>query len=263
MTPVSPAETASGRLEDFDPRSGSRLERAVFNHRILVVLLCVLATIVLGASALRLTLNASFEKTIPAHHPYIVNFLENRKDMSGLGNAIRIAVEARQGSIYEPRYLDQLRQLNDEVLLLRGIDRPFMKSLWTPNTRWTAVTQDGLDGSQVIPPRYDGSPAKLEELRLNVQRSGEIGQLVAADGASTIIHVPLLPKDKALDYAQLSERLEQLRAKYRSDVVELHITGFAKVAGDLIDGLREVLGFFVIALLISAAMVYVYNRDVR
>ena len=38
MTPVNPGETpietVSGRLEDFDPRSGSRLERAVFNHRI-------------------------------------------------------------------------------------------------------------------------------------------------------------------------------------------------------------------------------------
>ncbi len=257
---MTPTEAAPG---DFDPRSGSRLERAVFNHRIPVLLLCALATIVLAVSALRLTLNASFEKTIPAHHPYIVNFLENRKDMAGLGNAVRIAVEARQGNIYEPRYLDQLRQLNDEVLLLPGVDRPFMKSLWTPNARWTAVTEDGLDGGQVIPPRYDGSPAKLEELRLNVQRSGEIGQLVAADGGSTIIHVPLLPKDKALDYAQLSERLEHLRAKYRSDAVELHITGFAKVAGDLIEGLLEVLGFFVVALLISAAMVYVYNRDVR
>ncbi len=263
MPPVTPTETAPGRREDFDPNSGSRLERAVFNHRILVLLLCMLATILFGVSALRLKLNASFEKTIPAHHPYIVNFLENRKDMAGLGNAIRIAVEARQGNIYEPRYLEQLRELNDEVLLLPGVDRPFMKSIWTANTRWTAVTQEGLDGGQVIPPRFDSSPGKLEELRLNVQRSGEIGQLVAADGRSTIIHVPLLPKDKALDYAQLSERLEQLRAKYRSDVVELHITGFAKVAGDLIDGLREVLGFFVIALLISAAMVYLYNRDVR
>src|SRR5258706_16200849 len=263
MPPVTPAETATGRLEDFDPRSGFGLERAVFNPRIPVLLLCALATIVLAVSALRLTLNASFEKTIPAHHPYIVNFLENRKDMAGRGTAVRIAVEARQGNIYEPRYLEQLKQLNDEVLLLPGVDRPFMKSLWTPNTRWTAVTEDGLDGGQVIPPRYDGSPAKLEELRLNVQRSGEIGQLVAADGGSTIIHVPLLPKDKALDYAQLSERLEHLRAKYRSDAVELHITGFAKVAGDLIEGLLEVLGFFVVALLISAAMVYVYNRDVR
>ncbi|MEO6662830.1 MAG: MMPL family transporter [Rubrivivax sp.] len=252
----------SSRLEDFDPRSGSRLERAVFNHRIAVLLLCVLATILLGASALRLKLNASFEKTIPSGHPYIVNYLDNRKDMSGLGNSIRIAVEARKGNIYDPRYLDTLRKINDEVLLLPGVDRPFMKSLWTPNTRWTAVTPDGLEGGQVIPPGFDGTPAKLEELRLNVQRSGQIGQLVAADAGSSIIQVPLLPKDQALDYSQLNDRLEQVRAKYSSEEVAIHITGFAKVAGDLIEGLREVIGFFFIALVICAAMVYLYNRDV-
>lgn len=265
MTPVTANESAPGRMEDFDPSSGSRLERAVFNHRILVLVLCLLVTLVLGASALRLKLNASFEKTIPADHPYIANYLTNKKALSGLGNSVRIAVEARKGNIYDARYLDALRKINDEVLLLPGVDRPFMKSLWTPNTRWTAVTQDGLDGGQVIPPHYDGSPAKLEELRLNVQRSGEIGQLVAAGGGSTVILVPLLDRDaagKPLDYAALSEQLEQVRAKHSSDEVSIHITGFAKVAGDLMEGLREVIGFFFIALVICACMVYLYNRDV-
>lgn len=269
MTPVTSHETAadidSGRLEDFDPRSGSRLERAVFNHRILVLLLCVLATLVLGFSATSLKLNASFEKTIPVGHPYITNYLSHKKELSGLGNSVRIAVEARKGNIYDVRFLDTLRKISDEVLLLPGVDRPFMKSLWTPNTRWTAVTEDGLDGGEVIPPRFDGSPAKLEELRLNVQRSGEIGQLVAVNAGSTVIQVPLLDRDaegKPLDYAALSERLEQVRAKYGSDEVAIHITGFAKVAGDLMDGLREVIGFFFIALVICAAMVYLYNRDV-
>ena len=265
MTPVTPPETATGRLEDFDPSSGSRLERAVFNHRIGVLVLCVLVTLLLGASALRLKLNTSFEKTIPSGHPYITNYLAHKKQLAGLGNSVRIAVEARKGNIYDARYLDALRNISDEVLLLPGVDRPFMKSLWTPNTRWTAVTQDGLDGGQVIPPKYDGSPAKLEELRLNVQRSGEIGQLVAVSGGSTVILVPLLDFDaagKSLDYAALSERLEQVRAKYGSDEVSIHITGFAKVAGDLMDGLREVIGFFFIALAICAAMVYLYNRDV-
>ena len=265
MTPVTPTETAPRRLEDFDPRSGSRLERAVFNHRVLVLLLCVLVTIVLGLSALRLKLNASFEKTIPAGHPYIANYLAHKKELSGLGNSVRIAVEARKGNIYDAHYLDALRKINDEVFLLPGVDRPFMKSLWTPNTRWTAVTADGLDGGQVIPPHYDGSPVKLEELRLNVQRSGEIGQLVAVNGGSTVIQVPLLDTDaagKPLDYAVLADRLEQIRAKYSSADVSLYITGFAKVAGDLMDGLREVIGFFFIALAICAAMVYLYNRDV-
>src|SRR5258706_13839158 len=103
MPPVTPAETATGRLEDFDPRSGSRLERAVFNHRILVLLLCALVTIVLGVSALRLTLNASFEKTIPAHHPYIVNFLENRKDMAGLCQQAPLALGGWPSHSSQPR----------------------------------------------------------------------------------------------------------------------------------------------------------------
>ncbi|MDR0212289.1 MAG: MMPL family transporter [Pseudomonas putida] len=264
MTTVTPHEPAACRLEDFDPRSGSALERAVFNHRTLVLLLCVLVTVALGISALGLKLNASFEKTIPTNHPYISNYLDNKKELTGLGNSIRIAVESRDGNIYNAAYIDTLRQINDAVFMLPGVDRPFMKSLWTPNVRWTAVTEDGLDGGQVIPDHYNGSPAKLEALRLNVQRSGEIGQLVAADGGSTVLQVPLLERDAAgqpLDYAQLSAQLEELRSRFGSDQVALHITGFAKLSGDLMDGMQEVIGFFFIALVICAAMVFLYNRD--
>jgi predicted RND superfamily exporter protein len=100
---------------------------------------------------------------------------------------------------------------------------------------------------------------------MNVQRSGEIGQLVAVNGGSTVIQVPLLEHDasgKPLDYAALSKQLEVLRAKYSSDEVAIYITGFAKLSGDLMDGMQEVIGFFFIALIICAAMVFLYNRDV-
>ena len=76
----------------FDPRSGSLIERALFNHRAVVVLLCALVTLLLGWQATRLQLNASFEKTIPTSHPYIQNFLAHQNELSGLGNAVRIAV---------------------------------------------------------------------------------------------------------------------------------------------------------------------------
>ncbi|WP_297838168.1 MMPL family transporter [Pseudomonas sp.] len=265
MTTVTPPSNTACRLEDFDPRSGSRLERAVFNHRILVLLLCALVTIMLGVSALSLKLNSSFEKTIPTSHPYITNYLEHKKELTGLGNSVRIAIEARKGNVYTASYLETLRQINDAVFMLPGVDRAFMKSLWTPNVRWTAVTAEGLDGGQVIPPHYDGSPAKIEELRMNVQRSGEIGQLIAVNGGSSVIQVPLLEHDtsgKPLDYADLSKQLEQIRAKYSNDEVAIHITGFAKLSGDLMDGMHEVIGFFFIALVICAGMVFLYNRDV-
>jgi predicted RND superfamily exporter protein len=252
---------------DFDRQSGSLAERLLFNNRLVVMALCLLVTVVLGYQAVRLQLNASFEKMIPAKHPYIVNYQSNKAELAGLGNALRVVVVARQGSIFDALYLDTLKKLNDELFLLPSVERPFMKSLWTPATRWVGVTEEGLDGGPVIPDDYDGSPASLERVRLNVERSGEIGQLVAQDYQSSIILLPLSETADAngqpLDYHALSQRLEQLRAKYSNDRVEIRITGFAKVVGDLIDGMREVLMFFAIAIAICTAILFWYTRCVR
>lgn len=262
---TSPTPSA-GSLDDFDSTSGSVLERALFNHRALVVLLCLVATVLLAWQATRVTLNASFEKMIPREHPYIVNYLEHRQELAGLGNAVRIAVVNPEGSIYDKKYLHTLQQLSDEVYLLAGVDRAAMKSLWTPSTRWTGVTEEGLEGGPVIPDGYDGGSASLESLKRNVERSNEIGQLVAFNQSSSIVYVPLLertPDGLPLDYTVFAHELEKLRTKYQAQGVEIHITGFAKVVGDLIDGLKQILVFFAAAILITAAVLYWYTRCVR
>lgn len=265
MIASSPASPATG-LGDFDTRSGSIVERALFNHRLVVVVLCAIVTVLLGWQATRLQLNASFEKTIPTRHPYIANFLAWQNQLTGLGNAVRIAVENPAGTVYDAKYLETLRGLSDEVFLLPGVARNQMKSLWTPTTRWVGVTEDGLEGGPVIPDGYDGSPAKLQQLGANVARSGEIGQLVALDAKSSVIFVPLLARDpegRPLDYAALAGKLEALRAKYETQGVRIHITGFAKIVGDLIDGVRAVLLFFALAVAIATAMVFWFTRCVR
>jgi uncharacterized protein len=255
------------RLEDFDPRSGSLIERAFFNHRPWVLLLSLLVTLVLGWQATRLQLNASFEKTIPTGHPYIANYLAHKADLGGQTNALRLVVQAREGTIFDPRYLEALQKINDEVFLLPGVDRPFMKSLWTSNTRWVAVTEEGLDGGPVIPDGFDGSPQSLAELRANVERSGEIGQLVAGDFKSSIVFVPLLDRHpetgQALDYGELSRQIEAMRARHDSDTLQIRVVGFAKVVGDLIEGLQQVLQFFLLALVITTALLYGYTRCKR
>ncbi|MFP6851567.1 MAG: MMPL family transporter [Pseudomonas sp.] len=253
-------------LPGFDSRSGNLLERLLFNHRPLVLLLCLLLTLLLGMQATRIELNASFEKMIPTGHPYIVNYLDNQKELSGLGNALRIAVVNRHGDIYDANYLATLQALSDKIYLLPGVDRAYMKSLWTPATRWVSVTEDGLDGGPVIPDAYDGSQATLAVLRRNVQLSNEIGQLVAFDQRSSIIYVPLLARTsdgQPLNYAALSADLEALRTQYQSDAIDIHITGFAKKIGDLIGGLEQILLFFAGAILITAGVLYVYTRCLR
>src|SRR4051812_8459500 len=103
------------QLSDFDPKSGSALERLIFNHRLAVMIACAVITLLLALGAtMKLSLNASFEKMIPQSQPYIKNYLDNRKELRGLGNVLRIVVENTQGDIFDPKYQENLRKINDE-----------------------------------------------------------------------------------------------------------------------------------------------------
>ena len=251
----------------FDPSSGTLVERLLFNHRSIILGICVFLSLILGYQALSLKLNAAFEKMIPTDHPYVQNYLKNRGQLGEGGNTLRIAVEAKQGSIFDAAYLETVKKINDEVFLLPGVDRSYMKSLWTPATRWIGVTEEGFDGGPVIPDDYDGSVKSLDQVRQNVDRSGEVGRLVASNFKSSIVLLPLqdITSDdgKPLDYNALSAQLEQIRAKYETDNIKIHITGFAKVVGDLIDGMRQMQLFFAATLVICGIVLFWYTRCVR
>lgn len=254
-------------LADFDTRSGNWLERALFNHRLVVIVLCLLMTAGLAWQLPRLTLNASFERMIPSDHPFIQNFKEHQVDLAGQGNVLRIVVTNGERSILDPAYLERLRKISDEVYLIGGVDRPAMISLWTPTMRWVGITEVGIDEGQVIDARYDGSPEALARLRLNLERSGEIGRIVAPDFKSSMLLVPLLEFDtetgKPLDYAEFSRKIEDVRARYQDENTRIHVIGFAQVVGDLIDGVSQVLAFFAAAIAIATVIVFGYTRCVR
>jgi predicted RND superfamily exporter protein len=254
-------------VRDFDRQSGSWLERFIFNNRAAILLACLVATVVLGFFATRLQVNANFERMIPVTNPYIKNYLQYKKELPGLGNSIRIVVENKTGDIYDPAYLETLRKVNDALYLVPGVDRSWMKSLWMPIVRWKEITEDGLNGGAVMPSDYNGSQASIDKLRANIARAGIVGALVASDLKSTMIVTPLLDKNPStgqpLSYSEFSSALESRIRSYESAKVGIHIVGFGKLAGDLIDGLREVLKFFAASVAIACLFVYLYTRCVR
>ena len=257
------------RLEDFDQDSGSWLERVVFKNRPSILVASAIVSVVLGyVAATKCVVNANFENMMPARHPFVQNYLENKQELRGLGNALRVVVENTRGDIYDPEYLEALRQISDELLLMPGVDRAWVRSLWMPGVRWTEVTEDGFRGGPVMPEDYDGSAATLEALRRNVQRAGVEGSLVGNDARSSVVFLPLLDRDAAtgagIDYWALSRRLEDLRGQTEGrKAVRLHVVGFAKLAGELLHGIREVMAYFAAAAGIAAGAIYLYTRCLR
>ncbi|MGM0433628.1 MAG: efflux RND transporter permease subunit [Pseudomonadota bacterium] len=243
------------------------IERLIFNNRPIILIVFLALTLFLGYNAVKIQPDASFERLIPLEHPYIVNMMEHREDLSNLGNFVRIAVENEDGSIFEKEYMETLEKITDEVFYLNGVNRSGLKSLWTPNVRWQEVTEEGFQGGTVIPDDYDGSEESLNQLRDNVLRSSAIGSLVADDFESSIIYAPLLERNpetgESIDYRAFSRQLEEkIRQQFeeQNPSVDIHIVGFAKLVGDLIEGIESVALFALITIVLTTVFLFWYSR---
>jgi len=256
------------KIEHFFLEAESTIENIIFGKRAWVILAFLLITVFLVSQAIKVRPDASFEKMVPIKHPYIAAYLERKDELTGLGNSVRISVETTEGDIFSEEYMQKLREISDEVFFIPGVARSGVKSLWTPNVRWGEVTEEGFTGGTVVPDDYDGSPESLQKVRANIMKSGEVGNLVANNFRSTIIIAPLMEvhpeTGEPLKFGDISLQLEELvRDKYQSDTIKIHMTGFAKVMGDLIDGAGQVAFFFLLAIGITLILFYIYSRCIR
>ena len=229
--------------------------------------LFLLLTLGLGYSALNTRLDPGFNKLIPMSHPYMQAFLQYGSTFSG-ANRVMVSVRWKgEGDIYNPGFMQALQKVTDEVFFIPGVNRGEVRSLFTPNVRYIEVTEEGFNGDVVIPSRFTASPENLAQVRANVAKSGQIGRLVANDLKSALVQADLLeinPQTGAkLDYASVAEKLEAIRAAHANEQIDIHIVGFAKVMGDVMEGLTTVLLFFVIAFGVTTILLWLYSRSIK
>ncbi|MEM5431504.1 efflux RND transporter permease subunit [Cupriavidus oxalaticus] len=256
------------------PQSSGRLGRFVdacagvlMHRRRLLLLLCLAVTVALGFSATRLRLDPGFNKMIPLQHPYMQVFTKYASTFSG-ANTVLVSLRWKgDGDIYNAAFMDKLRHATDEVFFIPGVDRSRVFSLFTPNVRYTEVTEAGFRGDVVVPGRFSGTPAELDKVRRNVARSGQIGRLVSNDLRSALIRAELRETDpatgKTIDYGSVARQLEKIRAQFSGQDVEINIVGFAKLVGDVEEGIAGVMGFFALAFAVTALLLWLYTRSLR
>lgn len=230
-----------------------------------IVVLTLLATALLGVSAMRTHLDPGFNKLIPMRHAYMEAFLKHSATFSG-ANRILVSVEWKgQGDIYNREFLEALRGVTDEVFFTPGVNRGQVYSLYTPNVKYIEITEDGYVGEVLIPSRFEADAEGLAQVRSNVAKSGQIGSLVSNDLKSAMVRADLLEVDsktgEKLDYHKVAQRLEDIRSKFEGKNISIHIIGFSKVLGDVMDGLSTVMTFFAIAFVVTAIMLRLYTKS--
>lgn len=248
-------------------RLAARLASSLIRQRKPLSVIFVLVTIGLGYAALGIKLDPGFNKLIPVKHEYMRAFLAYGERFSGANRVLLNVRWKGEGDIFNAEYMDVLHKVTDEVFFTPGVNRAQVFSLFTPNVRYISVTEEGFEGEVVIPSNYSGDAASLAKVRSNVARSGEVGRLVANDLKASLVRADLLEVNpetgEKLNYSEVSKRLEDIRARFSGPNIEINIIGFAKVVGDVIDGLLTVIMFFGIAFAVTAVLLWLYTRSLN
>ncbi|MGV8997490.1 MAG: efflux RND transporter permease subunit [Parvibaculaceae bacterium] len=245
------------------------LENIIFGMRAFILAALACATVVGLYFAFNLHMTAGFDKQLPIGHEYIKTFQQYRDQLFG-SNRIIVVLEPKSGNIWTKEFFKTYKELTDEVFFLPGVSRPTVTSLWTPNTRYREITEDGISAEDVISGKVTAdtmTPEALKKIESNVIRGGFVGRLVSNNFTSAMVSAELQDFDPStgekLNYFDLASKLEkQIRQKYENDQFTVRIIGFAKATGDIADGANGVLVFFFIAFVLTALSVYLYSRSV-
>ena len=262
-----------------------KLEDVVFRSRALILAVFAAFTLYSGYYATQLKMTAGFEKQLPAGHEYIQTFQEYRDRLFG-SNRIIVVLNMREGDIWNKDFFAKYKDLTDALFYMPGVARHTLTSLWTPNSRYFEITEDGFVADDVIPGTItidnidDQCVSRLKTASLattcepaldiisnNVVRGGFVGRLVANDFSGAMVRAELLDMDvktgERLDYFDLAAKLEsEIRGKFEDETYEVQIIGFAKLIGDIADGAGTVVQFFIVAFILTILSVYVYARSI-
>ncbi|MNO79032.1 preprotein translocase subunit SecD [compost metagenome] len=153
------------------------------------------------------------------------------------------------------------------MFFIPGVRRSSVRSLFTPDVRFIEITEEGFWGDVVVPPHYSGTPEDLAKVRGNTARSGQIGRLVANDLKAALVRADLQEINpetgERVSYVEIANRLETIRKRFDNERIELNIVGYSKLVGDVVDGLFEVMGFFLMAFVITAVLLWLYCRSLK
>ncbi|MBI1210068.1 MAG: MMPL family transporter [Alphaproteobacteria bacterium] len=241
-------------------------EAVLFRLRLPILIAFVALTALCGWLAAPLKLETDLVRQLPVDQPFIQTALDYRDKIAGL-NSVQIVVENKHGSVWDPAFLKKLYDVTQDVFYLRGVSRTSVTSMWTPNTQVYEATEGAVEGHNLIPNSVSPDAITKEQvaqIRDAAFKGGLRGRLFSLDSKAAMIQASIDASSQDTGFSDLfdvARDLEKIRAKYENADTTVRIIGFTKFVGDIGDEARDVVMFFVIALIASGLALWYYSRS--
>ncbi len=258
------------------------LEKIIFGNRAIVLAIFSIITVLMLFAASQLQIDAGFRKQLPLNHEYMKTFIEYEREFGGT-NRILIAVVDKRNDMFNDEFMTALEGVSNDISNIKdsngmGVDQSRTRSIFTPNTRYTIVTEEGFEADNVWPARFpepfpsmdSGFKPSREQyaiLKRNIELSGIVGRLVAKDYSGAMVQAELVPEEgtdgKKLNYQEIAKQLEVIRTKYEKGNIGIHIIGFTKIVDDIAKGAKSVIYFFLVTVAFTWLLLFIYSTSVK
>src|SRR5262245_9940107 len=123
--------------------------RAFIKYRAINLAIIGGLTIFFGYHALQLQVFSQFIDLLPRNHPYIQVY-EKYNRQFGSANVVTAAIIAKQGTIYDERFLEKVYGFTDQIDKIEGVDHGQVTSISHPAVRDQEIDREGIMRSRQV-----------------------------------------------------------------------------------------------------------------
>ena len=229
----------------------------LYRHRRSALITTVFLTLFFAWQTRHLNIATYFRDLYPKNHPH-TNLLDQYPQF-GSPLSVRLVIQVKHGTIYNPQTLEKIQQATKLVDLVPGVDHNQIFSIASTKTKLVAAAVGGIHASHLLVGAVPGEPHDLENLRAKVRSAPQvIGFLVSSREDAALIHVTFI--ERIADYAAIFAAVNDIINRIRDERHDVYAAGAPILSGWIYSYSRET--FFIIAATV-AAMILILALHVR
>jgi predicted RND superfamily exporter protein len=216
-------------------------------NRIIVLLLILGITGVFLYGTFKIRGEVILQELLPYDHPYLKLHARFSEVFGSGGSGVAIVLKAKNGDIFNERFLTKLQKITNEVELWDDVYRVLTVSIASRPIKVVKALRKGeIKIESLMWPEIPKNPEQMDELKYNIFSSEAYGgTLVSRDGTAALLFTEF---KENISYEQAFRLLQKLRKDYTDGETSVHIVGFPMLMGWIYSLKPQILNVFMISI---------------
>lgn len=239
-----------------------RIGRWILQFRLPLLILILLGTGFFLYHATKVKVESPTIDLFPSTHPYVETFVKY-KDIFGGAATVLIAVEVKEGTIFNTPTLEKIRRITKGIELLPNINNYQVLSLAQRKVKELKMhPEKGFIAVPIMWPDIPQNEEQLAKVQESVYSSPRyFGTLVSHDSKAALVVAGFF--EAKFDAAEVYSKIEELLDKERDEKTEIMAIGRPVLLGWILKQYPQITNIFIMSLLAIIAVLIIYFRDLR